>query len=233
MPATTAAERLELAKLVRLNARVAKDDVQARGQWLLADAEAKLAAVFQADDAAWADVTAAAEKHVAEADAVLAALCRERGIPEEFRPSLHLSWYGRGENAMATRRAELRKVAQRQVEALVKQAQVEIARQEAAQLTEITKAGVTSSEARAFLGSMPKPEELLPPLQALKLPTGQVVALASPGEAVTASRNDPVTARRSQCAFCGRTFTPARRDSKYCQTACRVADHRRRQAARD
>ena len=99
MSRMTAAERQELAKLVRLNAKVAKDDADARGKWLLADAEAKLSAVYKAEDEAWADITAEAKKAVAEADATIAALCRERGIPEDFRPALHLGWIGRGENA--------------------------------------------------------------------------------------------------------------------------------------
>jgi hypothetical protein len=176
----TAAERTELGKLVRLNAKVAKDDAESRGKWLLADAEAKLAARFKAEDEAWADITAAAQKQVMTADAEIAALCRARGIPEDFRPSLHLNWYGRGENASKERRAELRKVAQAQVAALVKEAQVEIDRQAARQLTQITQAGLTSEEARAFIGEMPKPEELLPPLATLQLRNGQLVVLKAP-----------------------------------------------------
>jgi hypothetical protein len=249
----TAAERLELGKLVRLNAKVAKDDAAARGQWLLADAETKLAARYKADEEAWADITAAAEKAVEEADAAIAALCRARGIPEDFRPGLHLSWYGRGENASRERRAELRKVAQAQVAALVKEAQVEIDRVAAQQLTQITQAGLTSEEARAFISGMPKPEELLPPLATLQLGDGQLIALEAPlpvpavtperepvaasvtgTPAVTADVTDnpavtpSVTASRNVCAFCGEAFTPSRRDGKYCRPACRVADYRRR-----
>src|SRR5262245_8673801 len=129
MSGMTNAERLELSKLVRLNAKVAKDDAEARGRWLLADAEEKLAAVYKVDDAAWAGITAAARKAVAEADAAIAALCRERGVPVDFRPELHLGWYGRGVNACKDRRNELRKVAQAKVAALVKQAHAEIDRQ--------------------------------------------------------------------------------------------------------
>jgi hypothetical protein len=164
----TKAERKELSDLVRLNAKVARADAEARGKWLLADAEVKLAARYKAEDQAWADIKVAANKYIEEADAALAAICDQRGIPEDFRPSIHCYFMSRGENSKAERRAELRKVARTRVEALVKTAQVEIDRQAARQLTQIAQTGLTSEEARAFITSMPKPEELLPPLGALE-----------------------------------------------------------------
>jgi hypothetical protein len=241
MSRMTSAERMELGKLVRLNAKVAKADAEARGKWLLADAEAKLAAKYKFEDEAWADITAAAEKAVREADAAIAAICRERGVPEEFRPSIQIGWFSRGENRKQERRAELRKVAQATVEAQVKEAQVEIDRQAAEQQRQITQAGLTSEEARAFIEDMPKPEHLLPPLATLLLCNGQVVALEAPldappvtpdGEAVTTNGN-AVTANRNVCAFCGQGFSPSRRDGKYCRPACKVADWRRRLKANE
>jgi hypothetical protein len=229
-PGMTVAERTELGKLVRLNAKVAKDDAEARGKWLLADAEAKLAARYKAEDEAWADITEAAEKAVEEADAAIAALCRERGIPEEFRPGLSLGWYGRGENASKARQAELRKVAQAEVEARVKQAKVEIDRATVEQLNRLTLAGLTSEEARAFISTMPTPEQLLPPLDSLPLRNGKTVVQLAPVTAVTDGTPSAgaVTASRNKCAFCGEPFTPSRRDAKYCKPACRVTDYRRR-----
>src|SRR5262249_41048317 len=120
MSRMTAAERSELSKLIRLNSRVARDDALARGKVLLADAEAKIAAIYKPDDGAWAAITAAANKAVQEADAAIAAVCRQRNIPEDFRPSLRLSWWERGENALKERRRELYRVAQTQIEAMVK-----------------------------------------------------------------------------------------------------------------
>jgi hypothetical protein len=232
MSGMTSAERLELGKLVRLKAKVAKDEAEARGKWLLADAEAKLAACYKADDEVWEDITEAAEKAVKEADATLAAICRLRGIPEEFRPGLHLSWYQRGENAMAQRRAELRKVAQTEITARVAQAKVEIDRQAAQQLTEITRAGLTSEEAMAFIDQMPTPEALLPPINALELDGKVVQLLVTPVTAPAVTVTDPVmpsvTDSRYKCHFCGEAFTPTRRDSKYCKPTCRVAGFRRR-----
>jgi hypothetical protein len=239
MSQMTAAERLELGKLVRLNAKVAKDDAEARGKWLVADVEAKLAAIYKSEDAAWADITAAAEKAVQEADAAIAAVCRERGIPEDFRPSLRLEWYGRGVNALKGRRAELRRVAETQIAAMVKRAQVEIDRQAASQLTQITAAGLTSEAARAFIGSMPTPEQLLPPLDALHLPNGERLALPTDLPSVTKADESvtkagkPETDNCYKCVYCGKAFRPGRSDRKYCRPACRVADYRQRLAEGD
>jgi hypothetical protein len=231
MSRMTAAERTDLCKLVRLNAKVAKDDAEARGKQLLADAEARLATVFKAEDDWWADITDHVNRVVAEADQAVAALSRERGIAEEFRPSIHWGFYGRGENAIAARRAELRKVAQADVAARVKAAQVEIDRKAAQQMTGITQAGLTSAEAKAFISAMPKPEELLPPLGALHLANGKTVTLPAPVTDETdegTGNGTAVTGKRNACAFCGRPFSPSRRDTKYCRPACRVADYRQR-----
>jgi hypothetical protein len=240
VPRMTAAERQELGKLVRANARVAKDDIDARGKSLLADAESKLAARYKVEDAAWKDITAEANRMVEEADARIAAICRERGVPEEFRPGLLLSWYGRGENAVSARRAELRKVAQAEVAARVATAKVEIDRQSAALMTSIARDGLTSETALALVAALPRPEDLLPPLVALPLANGHVVALEAPvtDEAVT-DESGPVTAvtdeggavtdSRNRCAYCGGSVQ-GRSDARFCCPRCRVADHRRRQA---
>jgi hypothetical protein len=239
MSRMTAAERQELGKLVRLNAKVAKDDAEARGKWMLADAEAKLAARFKQEDQAWADITEAVEKQIAEANAAVNAIAAQRGIHEDFRPSVNWYWDGRGENKFKERRDELRKVAQAQVAARVKQAQVEIDRQAAEQLTCITQSGLTSEEARAFISAMPKPEHLLPPLGSLELHNGELVLLNGPVTAtpdaapVTPAVTAAETDKRFKCAFCGQPFTPNRSDSKFCKPACRVADYRRRHAEQD
>jgi hypothetical protein len=236
------AERKEIATAIRANAKAALLEADARGKWMLADAEARLAAVYKADDEAWADITAAARKYIAEADAAVAARCRQRGIPENLRPRLSEYWSSRGENMFKERRAELRRVAEAQVAAQVSKLKVKIARLEARQLTELVRTGLTSEEARAFVETVLKPDELLPPLASLELHSGEVILLpelvtedtASRNgvtPAVTANRNDEtpaVTASRYGCAFCGGPLTTRRSGSKYCKPACRVADHRRR-----
>jgi hypothetical protein len=160
----TRSDREELAKVVRLRAKVAKADTARRKAELLADVEAKLSALYQFEDEAWAEITKEAEQLVQEADARIAEICRQRGVPENFRPGLHLSWYGRGENASSQRRAELRKLAERQIDAAVANAKLVIDAKQAEVLTALIAGGLHSEEAHAFLESMPTAEQLMSPL---------------------------------------------------------------------
>ena len=86
------------------------------------------------EDAAWAEIVQEAEQKVQEADELIAQRCQERGVPEDFRPKLSLGWFGRGANAQRERRAELRKLAQAEVAARVKEAKHAIAQEEVRQL---------------------------------------------------------------------------------------------------
>jgi lipopolysaccharide biosynthesis regulator YciM len=80
------AERLELAKAVRLRVKVAKNEVDKRVTRMLADVEAQLAAQYPSAHAAWKEITKQAEDYIAQADKDIAERCRALGIPEEFRP---------------------------------------------------------------------------------------------------------------------------------------------------
>src|SRR6266478_5140838 len=127
----TVAERLELGKLIRLNAKVARDHVDQLQARLIADSEAQLSARFDKYDAAWKTAVQEAEAVVAQADAKVAERCRELGVPETFRPRLNTFWIDRGENELNSRRAELRLKARTEIEARAKAAKVQIDRQAA------------------------------------------------------------------------------------------------------
>jgi hypothetical protein len=157
-------DREELTKVVRMHAKVAKEGVALRQAELLADFEAQLAAKYKVDYAAWKDITAHAEKGVAEANERIVAICRERGVPEAFGPRLTLSWFDRGENALKERREELRKVARTRFDAAARAARLVVERWEADVLGRLIAGGLASEEARAFLESIPQPEELMTPL---------------------------------------------------------------------
>jgi hypothetical protein len=157
-------ERTELAKLVRMRAKVAKDGSAHRSAVLMADVERKLAAEYKFGDASWRDLTEAAEKAVKDADVQLAERCRALGIPAEFRPKISLSWYSRGENASKDRRAELRRVAQTQIAVMEKGAKVAIDRHVADLVTTIIAGGLESAEAVAFLECIPTVDEFMPAL---------------------------------------------------------------------
>lgn len=162
--AMTVAERLELGKVVRLNAKVAKAEVAALAARRLADVEAQLAAKYSANHDAWAEIAAAAKNAVAKADAKIAEHCVALGILPEFRPGLNVSWYDRGENGDSRRRSELRRVAHTEIESCVRTAQAEIDRCMARQLTDLSSGLITSDEGRAFLAAMPAIDQLVPPI---------------------------------------------------------------------
>jgi hypothetical protein len=162
--AMTKAERNELVKILKMRARVANRVVTQRAAQLEADVEQQLATEYKIDEAAWAELTLAATQAVEQADAELAKRCRALGIPEEFRPSLHVSWYDRGENADAKRRTELRRVAYTKIEAMAQQARVGIETAALDGLTQLAAGALESAAAQAFLAKMPTVEALMPAL---------------------------------------------------------------------
>ena len=165
----SSAERLELGKLVRLRAKIARADIDQMVARQLAHVEQQLAAKYSANHERWAAITKNAEELVTKADAQVAKQCREMGIPESFRPKLELEWYARGENADKNRRNELRRVAETELEARAKTAKVEVDRNEARVLTQITADSLTSTTAQEFLRSMPSIDELMPTLSLKEL----------------------------------------------------------------
>lgn len=167
------AERLELTKIVRQRARLAKDDVSARESQIIADAEAALARKFREDDDAWAEIMAEARGYMSEVKAKLDAKCAEMGIPVEFRPNADLYWFGRGENADPRRRAELRAVVRTQAAASAKRAKLEIDRQSVTLQETLMAGGLASTAAQDFLSSLPTPEQLMPEIQIQALESGQ------------------------------------------------------------
>jgi hypothetical protein len=156
------AERTELASVVKMRARVAKAAVAQREAELLADVEEQLSARYKSTHEAWKDVTEQAEKAVKAADQEIARICREIGVPENFRPELNLQWWSRGENAEAGRRAELRALAKARIDAMGKSAKTTIEARSAEVLTELVAGGLESAEAKAFLESIPTPAQLMP-----------------------------------------------------------------------
>lgn len=167
------AERLELTKIVRQRARLAKDDVTAREAQIIADAEAALAQKFREDDAAFAELMAEARGYMAELKAKLDAKCAELGIPAEFRPGAELYWFTRGANSDPKRRAELRAVVRTQAAASAKRARLEIDRESVAIQEKLMAGALASAAAREFLAALPTPEQLMPEIQIKELEAGR------------------------------------------------------------
>lgn len=156
-------DQQDLLQVVRMRARVAKADAAAVAARRKAEFAAQLAAVYSYDDdEVWKKAQAAADVAAEAAQKDVARRCAELGIPRRFAPEIRLLWYGRGENAVASRRAELTKVANTKIEQLQKEAIHEIERSSVELQTQLVAGCLESEEAKAFLEAMPTAEQLMP-----------------------------------------------------------------------
>jgi hypothetical protein len=166
MSVMTKGEREDLQRLIRQREKAQIAAARSRSADLLADFENQMASEFSFDeDAVWAEAAKEADHEVERANRRIAARCQELGIPKQFAPSLHLSWHHRGYgNSVKERREELRRVARAQVEALERQAIVQIQQASVEAQTELALAGLTSEAARLFVSRLPTVENLMPAL---------------------------------------------------------------------
>jgi len=161
----TSRERSDLAALIRRRERVAKTEMNAVKAERLAQFEAQLATTWSAQDEQFRDLTEFAQQIVAQANAQIQARCVEMGVPERFRPSLGLVWNERGETSLKERRAELRRVAQTRADADHKAALEHIESKSVDTQEALLRDGLTTEAAQKFLEAMPRPHDLLPPLE--------------------------------------------------------------------
>jgi len=97
-------EREDLLAICRQRERLAKAAAATRSAQLLADFETQLDTEYHyVQDAVWKAAAEAAHAAVAEAQKAVKARCRELGIPCEFAPSIHCSWYSKGQSASKER----------------------------------------------------------------------------------------------------------------------------------
>lgn len=178
----TKAERDELAKLVRRREKLAKSDVDRIAAERLADFEQQMATIYKpADDPVWAELHAAAEVVVAEANRKVLDRCRDLGIPDRASPGIQSYWYGRGENADAKRREELRKVAKARIAADAQAAKTAIERKSVDVQTTLVAGGLVSAEAKAFLDTMPTADALMPGVTVAEIEAAVPMAGAQTG----------------------------------------------------
>jgi hypothetical protein len=161
----TKGERDDLVRLVKQRERVAKTAAEQRSAAMMAEFEQQISALhsFNSNEV-WSAATAAAIEAAKKANEEIAAEADRLGIPKEFQPKLNFSWERRGENEYASRRAELRRVAKAEIDAIEKVARVQIEAQSVRAQTEIIANGLNSEAALAFLNSLPQIESMMPPL---------------------------------------------------------------------
>lgn len=163
----TKSERSELGQLIRKRERVMKSMAAERSAQMLSEFDTQLAAIYSFDeDETWAKAKAEAQNVVVAANETIAKRCAELGIPKDFAPSLAFAWIGRGENQVASRRAELRRMALSRIKAIEKEAVTKIERMSLAAQTEVIANGLESASAREFLENMPSLESLMPMIDA-------------------------------------------------------------------
>jgi hypothetical protein len=163
----TKGEREDLIRLIKQREKVGKSAAAQRSSVMLADFEREMAALHPFDDnevweAAWkagAEAAKDAMKKVADEATRL-------GIPKDFQPRLSVHWAERGDNAFKVRQAELRRVAEREIEAMEKTARVMIEAQSVEAQSEIVAHGLMSPAATAFLEKLPPLETMMPALDA-------------------------------------------------------------------
>lgn len=173
MSEMTKGERDELARLVRMRARVAKDQATTRGAEMLAEFEAQVATDYHLNDQeVWKEAASVVAAAIEHANARISERCRELGIRDEFAPSIRSGWIERGEHSSRRRVEELRKVARSRIAAREKAAKAAIEAHSVEIQTKLVASGLQSGEARAFLEAMPTPAALMPSLTVDEIEAG-------------------------------------------------------------
>lgn len=161
----TKGEREDLIRLIKQRERLAKTAAQQRSAAMLAEFEQNIAALHSfATNEVWKAATDAAIDAAKEANEKIAAEADNLGIPKEFQPSLSFHWNTRGENEYQQRRAELRRVAKAEIEAIEKMARVQIETESVRAQTEIVATGLSSDAALAFLENLTPITDMMPAL---------------------------------------------------------------------
>lgn len=165
MNAMTKGEREDLIRLIKQREKVAKTAAEQRSAAMLAEFEQQVSAVHTfATNEVWRAAVEVAQQAAKEAMEKVATEADKLGIPKEFQPQLGFSWARRGENEYQGRRAELRRVAKAEIDALEKVARVQIEQASVQAQTEVIAHGLTSDAAIEFLRSMPAIETMMPAL---------------------------------------------------------------------
>jgi hypothetical protein len=153
-------ETHDLSMIIKDRTKVLRAHADEQSAACMADFEKKLAAEYSwDDDDTWKKAADEALAAAAAAQQIIAERCKAMGIPKTFAPRLEVSWSGRGENALAQRRGELRRVAKTSIEAMHKATLTKIERQSLDLRTQVVSMGLLSDAAKLFLESLAPIEE--------------------------------------------------------------------------
>jgi hypothetical protein len=164
----TKGDRENLQRIAKMNARVARQQVEQIKAERIAQAEAALSRTFKKYEEAWAEAVEQAEEDIhkvrVRVGKHIQSVLQEEGVPDDFMPQLQIVswWRERGENEMAGRRAELRMRARTRVQADGEAAVAAIDAGEVKVLTQLLAGGLETDQAQKFLEAMPNAAELMP-----------------------------------------------------------------------
>jgi hypothetical protein len=153
-------EAHDLSVLIGVRTKVLKAYAAEQASSCMADFEAKLAAIYSFDqDTVWKAAMEKVQQVAAQSQAEVARECEKLGIPAQFAPGITVGWYGRGENGVASRRVELRRVAASKIDAMKKAAITKIEKDGLSLRTQVVTMGLLSDSAKVFLESLAPIEE--------------------------------------------------------------------------
>jgi len=163
----TKTERAELRSLINQRFKVLEADVAQRHKELLAEMEGKISEAFDDDIRQWADVGHLIHETVMEANRVANDACR--GLAGKTWQELDLIRSASIEDIRRSLggqtlqdKGQARREQTAKIEAMVKAAMLELARQKVDLLSELATGALESAEARAFLGRIPTVGQLIP-----------------------------------------------------------------------
>lgn len=162
----TKGERTELRSIVRQQFKVLRSEVAQRQKEMVAEVERNIGDRYQAHDDAYAKLRAEVHRIAGEADAAIGKLVHAAkaplnfgmrgggGAPEHF---VHVV----GFEVDRTDRLNERRIAEADIEVMVKAALLRLDRDEADLLKKLAIGALESAEAQAFLGGIPTVGELV------------------------------------------------------------------------
>lgn len=151
----TRQEAHDLSMIIRDRAKVLKAHIDEQAAAHLAHFEEHISTVYKFDeDEVWRKATEKAQAVVAEANTKILDQCKALGIPASFAPGLSLTWAGRGQNMMSSRRTELRCAAQARIEQMKRVAVTKIEQQSLDLRTQVVSMGIVTGAAKLFLESL-------------------------------------------------------------------------------
>ncbi len=155
-------ETHDLSMIIKDRTKVLRRHAEEQAAACMADFEKKLSTIYAYDqDEIWKKATEEAMAVVAKSQEAIETRCKKLGIPKDLAPKLVLAWEGRGQMRLESRRAELRRVAKSECEAMLTAAMTRIEKQGLDLRTQVITMSVITPEATMFLESLAPVEEAM------------------------------------------------------------------------